>query len=206
MCNVFGTWRCVCEQDTAHIHVIIAPNNVLELAIYNLHLLPRAVPAGMGILKPQPTQREGVEVVEEQCAWYVEVCVCEQDTAHIHAKIASTHVLELTIYNLLLLPRAVPAGMGILELQPTHTRDVEVVDEKCAWYVEVCVGARYGTYPRDGSGQSYSGACHMQPAPPAPCCASWHGHSRASSNQSEEKVWRLWMCNVKCAGYVEVCV
>jgi hypothetical protein len=35
--------------------------------------------------------------------------------------------------------RAVPAGMGILELQLTYTRGVEVLDGQCAWYVEVCV-------------------------------------------------------------------
>ena len=74
-----GTWRCVCDQDTEHIHVTVAPTHVLELTICNLLLLPRAVLAGMGILELQPTQRGGVEVVvDEQCAWYVErggVCV-----------------------------------------------------------------------------------------------------------------------------------
>jgi len=72
MCNVLGTWRCVCDQDTAHIHVMLVASRILELAICNLHLLPRAVPAGMGIPELQPTQREGVEVVDVQCAWYVE--------------------------------------------------------------------------------------------------------------------------------------
>ena len=75
MSNVPGTWRCVCEQETAHIHVMLMANRILELDICNLHLLPRAVPAGMDILELQPIQREGVEVVDEQCAWYVEVCV-----------------------------------------------------------------------------------------------------------------------------------
>ena len=40
MCNVLGTWRCVCEQDAAHIHVIVVANHILELTICNLHLLP----------------------------------------------------------------------------------------------------------------------------------------------------------------------
>ena len=65
----------MCEQDTAHIHVIIAPTHDLELTICNLHLLPRAVPAGMDILELQPIQMEGVEVVDWQCAWYVEVFI-----------------------------------------------------------------------------------------------------------------------------------
>ena len=73
--NVRGTWRCVCEQDTAHSHVIIAPIHFPDLAVCNLHILPRAVPAGMGILELQPTHTRGVEVMDEQCAWYVEVCV-----------------------------------------------------------------------------------------------------------------------------------
>ena len=54
MSTVPGTWRCVCEQDTAHIHVIIAPTHVLELTICNLLLLPRVVLAGMGIIELQP--------------------------------------------------------------------------------------------------------------------------------------------------------
>jgi hypothetical protein len=54
MCNVLGTWRCVCEQDTAHIHVMLVANRILELTICNLNLLPRAVPAGMDILELQP--------------------------------------------------------------------------------------------------------------------------------------------------------
>ena len=73
--NLHGTLGCVCEQDTAHIHVILVANRVLELAVCNLHLLPRAVPAGMGILELEPTQTGSVEVVAEQCAWYVKVCV-----------------------------------------------------------------------------------------------------------------------------------
>ena len=77
MRNVLGTWRCVWEQDTAHIHVMVVANRILKLAICNIHL----------------------SLVLRQLAW---------------------------------------------------------------------------AFP--------------------------------SSNQSEEKVWRLWMCNVKCAGYVEVCV
>ena len=79
MSNMLGTglWRCVCEQDTEHIHVIIAPTHVLELTICNLLILPRAVPVGMSILVVQPTHTTGVEVVDVdgQCVWYVEVCV-----------------------------------------------------------------------------------------------------------------------------------
>ena len=75
MSKVHGTWRCVCELDTVHIHVILIPNHVLELGIFNLHLLPRAVKAGMGVLVLEPTQISGLEDVHEQCAWYVEVCV-----------------------------------------------------------------------------------------------------------------------------------
>ena len=75
MCNVLGTWRCVCEQDTAHIHVMVVANRIMKLEICNVHLLPRAAPAGMGILELQPMRRGGVEVADVQCAWYVEVCV-----------------------------------------------------------------------------------------------------------------------------------
>ena len=89
MCKMIGTWRCVCEQDTAHILVMLVANRILELAICNLHLLPRAVPAGMGILELQPTQRGGVEVgvADKQCAWYVHThtwrCVCVSKIRHI---------------------------------------------------------------------------------------------------------------------------
>ena len=75
MSNVLGTWRCVCEQDTAHIHVMVVTNRILGLAICNLHLLPRAVSAGMGILELHPIHTRGVEVVDVQIAWYAEVCV-----------------------------------------------------------------------------------------------------------------------------------
>ena len=69
MSNVHGTWRCVCELDTPHIHVIAVPNHVLELGICNLHLLPRAVQAGMGVLVLEPTQVSRFEVADEQSAW-----------------------------------------------------------------------------------------------------------------------------------------
>ena len=75
MGNVHGTWRCVCELDTAHIHVISIPNHVLELAICILRLMSLAVQAGMGLSDLEPPQVSGVEAVDEQCVWYVEVCV-----------------------------------------------------------------------------------------------------------------------------------
>jgi len=140
MRNVLGTWRCVCDQDTAHIHVMVVANTILELTICNLHLLPRAAPAGMGILgrvTTNPKRSCGGRGLA-MCLVMVR-CVCEQDTEHLHAIIASIHVLELTIGNLLLLLRAVPAGTGILELQPIHTTGLEVAGEQCAWHVEVCV-------------------------------------------------------------------
>ena len=55
MSNVLGTRRRVCDQDTAHIHVMVVTNSILELAICNLHLLPRAAQAGMCILERVPT-------------------------------------------------------------------------------------------------------------------------------------------------------
>ena len=78
MSNVHGTWRCVCEQDTEHVHVTKIANHVLKLAICNLHLEPRAVQAGLGVADPEPHEFGGLEVMDEQChqcAWYVEVCV-----------------------------------------------------------------------------------------------------------------------------------
>ena len=48
MRNTHGTWRCVCEQDTMSIQVIEVSNLVLDFSIGILHLLPHAVPAGMG--------------------------------------------------------------------------------------------------------------------------------------------------------------
>ena len=65
----------MCEQDTVSIHVIEVSSLVLELDIGILHLLHRAVPADMGKFEPEPPGISGVEVVEEQHAWYVEVCV-----------------------------------------------------------------------------------------------------------------------------------
>ena len=49
-------------------------NHVLELAICNLHLLPHAVQAGLGVSGLEPPEFGGLEVVGEQYAWYVEVC------------------------------------------------------------------------------------------------------------------------------------
>ena len=75
MRNVDDTWRCVCELDTVHIHVKEVSTNVEELDISNLHLLPRAVQAVLGVSGLGPPQFGGLEVMGEQCAWYVEVCV-----------------------------------------------------------------------------------------------------------------------------------
>ena len=70
-----GTWRCVCEQDTVSIHVTEVSSFVLELAICILRLLFHAVSAGICAFKPNLLELIGVEAVEEQHAWYVEVCV-----------------------------------------------------------------------------------------------------------------------------------
>ena len=65
----------MCELDTVHIDVISIPSHVLELPIYNLHLLSLAVQAGLDVFDLEPPQVSGLEVVDGQCAWYVEVCV-----------------------------------------------------------------------------------------------------------------------------------
>ena len=65
----------MCEQDTVSIHVIQVYSLVLELAIGILHLLPHAVPAGMGEFELKPPGISGVEVADEQHAWYMGVCV-----------------------------------------------------------------------------------------------------------------------------------
>ena len=80
MRNTNGSGRCVCEQDTVSIHVIEVSNLVLEFAIGILHLLPHAVPAGMGEIELKPPGISGVEVAEEQHAWcqVVRGCVCER--------------------------------------------------------------------------------------------------------------------------------
>ena len=57
------------------IYVIEASNLGLVLAVEILHLLPCAVPAGMDAFELEPPQNSGAEVVDEQCAWYVGVCV-----------------------------------------------------------------------------------------------------------------------------------
>ena len=75
MSNVHDTWRCVCGLDTVHIHVMEVSNHVLRLAIDSLQLLPGAVQAGLGVSDLQPSDFSGLEVMDEQCAWYVEVCV-----------------------------------------------------------------------------------------------------------------------------------
>ena len=65
----------MCELDTAHIHVISTSNLELELSICNLHFLFCAVQAGVGVFDLKPPQVSGLEVVDGQCAWYMEVCV-----------------------------------------------------------------------------------------------------------------------------------
>ena len=65
----------MCEQDTVSIHVIEVSSLVLELAIGMLHLLPHAVPAGMGEFESKLPELIVVAVVKEQHAWYMEVCV-----------------------------------------------------------------------------------------------------------------------------------
>ena len=72
---VHGMCGCVRELDTVHIHVLSVSNCAVVLAICKLHLLPRAVQAGLVVSDLQPPKLGGVEVVEEQCAWYVLVCV-----------------------------------------------------------------------------------------------------------------------------------
>ena len=61
MCLVRGG-VCVCEQDTAHIHVMLVANGILELTICNLHLLPHAVSAGMDIIELQPIGTSSVSI------------------------------------------------------------------------------------------------------------------------------------------------
>ena len=65
----------MCELDTVHIHVMQVFNHVLKVAICNLHLLSRVVQAGLGVSGLEPPKFGGLEVTDEQCAWYVEVCV-----------------------------------------------------------------------------------------------------------------------------------
>ena len=68
----------MCEQDTVSIQVTKVSSLVLEFAICILHLMHPSVPAGMGEFEPKLLELSGVEVVEEQHAWYI-VCggVCE---------------------------------------------------------------------------------------------------------------------------------
>ena len=65
----------MCEQDTVSIRVTEVSSLVLEFAIGMLCLLPHAVSASVGEFELGPPGISGVEVVEEQHAWYVEVCV-----------------------------------------------------------------------------------------------------------------------------------
>ena len=66
----------MCEQDTVSIiHVIDVSSLVVEFTIGILCLLHRAVSAGMSEFELKPPGISGLEVVEEQHAWYVEVCV-----------------------------------------------------------------------------------------------------------------------------------
>jgi hypothetical protein len=55
--------------------VIKVSNHGVRLAICNLHLLPRAVQAGLGVSGLELPESSGTKVVEEQCAWCVEMCV-----------------------------------------------------------------------------------------------------------------------------------
>ena len=75
MSNVHGSRRCVCGLDTVHMQVKKVSNRLVELAICNLHLLVRAVQAGLGVSHLKPPQFSGTEAVDGQCEWYVEVCV-----------------------------------------------------------------------------------------------------------------------------------
>jgi len=54
-----GACDCVCELDTAHIHVMATSNHVLELAIGNMHLLSRAVQACFDVSDIQPPDISG---------------------------------------------------------------------------------------------------------------------------------------------------
>ena len=74
MSNVHGIFGCARELDTAHLHVLAVSNHAVVLAICKLHLLPRPVPAGLVVSDLQPSELGGVEVADEQCAWYVRVC------------------------------------------------------------------------------------------------------------------------------------
>ena len=74
MSKVHGTWRCVYELDTVHIHVKKVASHLVELAIGNRDLYPRAVQAGLGVSDLQPPDFGCLEVVVEQCSWCVEVC------------------------------------------------------------------------------------------------------------------------------------
>ena len=70
MSNVPGTWRCACEQDTAHIHVMVMANSFLELAICNICTSFPVLrqPAWAFFSSIQHKEGVGVEVVHVQCA------------------------------------------------------------------------------------------------------------------------------------------
>ena len=120
----------VCEQDTMSTQATKVSSFVPEFAIGTLYLLPNAMPAGIGTSKPTLLELSGVEVVEEQHAWYMVRgtwrCVCEQDTVSIHVIEVSILVPELDKGILHLLFHAVPAGMDEFELEPCENLDSTV--------------------------------------------------------------------------------
>ena len=141
MTNVHGhgTWRCVCELDTVHIHVIEVANHVLKLAIGNLHLLSCPVLCKLAWVFLTSNHPSSVVLM----SWMSNVhgtwrCVCGLDTVHIHVMKVANQVVELAKGNLHLLPRAVQAGLGVSDPQLPEFGGLEVVGEQCAWYVEVC--------------------------------------------------------------------
>ena len=68
-------WRCVCELDMVHyIHVIAVSNHVVELVINNLHILPRAVLACIGIFELEPFGISWCLYFANKYAWCVVKC------------------------------------------------------------------------------------------------------------------------------------
>ena len=55
----------MCEQDTVSIHVIEVSSLVLEFAIGILHLLPHAVPVGMGEFELEPPLSQMIERTDD---------------------------------------------------------------------------------------------------------------------------------------------
>ena len=68
MSNMHGTWRCVSELDTVHIHVMEVSNHDVELPIGNPHLLSCTVQAGLGVSNLEPPEFGGLEFMDAQCA------------------------------------------------------------------------------------------------------------------------------------------